>query len=125
MVWMIRLGPLLCTWFSKSAKITGIGNPMIRLSRLMTIVFLIGRHGNTGTEEHLEILEDRICPRTSHDSHAAFKIFKGDDQAVHWLVSKNDQPDSAGISRMYSCQHESAFSIFHFLPFSAMTFFSS
>lgn len=24
---------------------------------------------------------------------------------------------------MYSCQHESAFSIFHFLPFSAMTFF--
>ena len=41
MVWMIRLGPLLCTWFSKSAKITGIGNPMIRLSRLMTIVFLI------------------------------------------------------------------------------------
>ena len=47
---MIRLGPLLCTWFSKSAKITGIGNPMIRLSRLMTIVFLIAvsnRHRKT------------------------------------------------------------------------------
>ena len=48
---------------------------------------------NSLIEEHFEILEDRICPRTSHDSHAAFKIFKGDDQAVHWIVSKNDQPD--------------------------------
>lgn len=82
MVWMIRLGPLLCTWFSKSAKITGIESDDQALQTDDDRV-LDCRHGNTGTEEHLEILEDRICPRTSHDSHAAFKIFKGDDQAVH------------------------------------------